>query len=376
MKIAVVIRKYGFIGGAESFAYELTERLAKRKGLEMHVFANQYRKENASVTFHKIPIIPFPRFLRPVSFAYFAGKKMTAQGFDLIHSHDWILEMDLFTMHGMTHEPWIKEVRKKPMSLFDRSMAQVEEKSIKASRLKMILPVSSLLKEELLKVYDIPESKIEVIHPGICAARFSALDPERSRYEIRRRHGLSARDLVVLFVGMNFEAKRLDLLLKAVAQLSVRRGEVSNLKLLVVGEGEKGPYMRLARDLGIANQVVFAGVTQEVEAYYMASDIFSLPSRHDGFGMAVLEAMLAGLPVVITRGVGARDLIESGRHGFVLSDEPSASDLGEKLAFLLKKDHRMRMGESAREVARRHTWENRADRVADIYYQIAGQKRL
>jgi UDP-glucose:(heptosyl)LPS alpha-1,3-glucosyltransferase len=371
MKIAVVIRKYGFIGGAESFVYELTERLAARKGIEIHVFANQWRRGNGFITFHKIPNVFFPRFMRPISFAYFAGKKIVAEDFDLVHSHGWIFDMDLFTMHGGLHEPWIKEVRHKSMSLFDRAMARVEEKGIKSSRLKMILPVSSLLKEELLRLYDIPESKIQVIHPGISATRFSALDPERSRQEIRRRHGLSTRDLVVLFVGMNFEVKRLALLLKAVADLSVRRNDNSNLKLLVVGKGKKRPYMKLARDLGIVNQVVFAGVAQKVEEYYVASDIFAMPSRNDSFGMVVLEAMMAGLPAIITGRVGARDLIESGKQGFVLSDDPSVSDVSEKLSFLLNKENRMRMGEGAREVARRQTWESRADQVAELYHQFA-----
>ena len=129
--------------------------------------------------------------------------------------------------------------------------------------------------------------------------------------------------------------------------------------------------MKLARDLGIVNQVVFAGVTQKVEEYYMASDIFTMPSRNDSFGMVVLEAMMAGLPVIITEMVGARDLIESGNQGFVLPDDPSVSDVSEKLSFLLKKENRMRMGESAREVARHQTWENRADQVGDLYDQFA-----
>ena len=371
MKIAVVISKYGLLGGAENFVFQLTERLAGREGIEIHVFANQWCRGNDSVTFHKIPNVFFPRFMRPISFAYFAGKKIVAENFDLVHSHAWIFEMDFFTIHGGLHEPWIKEVRRKSMSLFDRSMARVEAKGVNASRLKLILPVSTLLKEELLRFYDIPESKIHVIHPGISTARFSALDPERSLHEVRRRHGLSTGDLVVLFVGMNFEVKRLDLVLKAVADLSVRRNDNSNLKLLVVGKGEKGPYMKLARDLGIVNQVVFAGVTQQVEEYYMASDIFVMPSMNDSFGMVVLEAMMAGLPAIITETVGARDLIESGNQAFVLPDDPSVSDVSEKLSFLLKKENRLRMGESAREVARCQTWESRVDQVAELYDQFA-----
>ena len=103
----------------------------------------------------------------------------------------------------------------------------------------------------------------------------------------------------------------------------------------------------------------------------MASDIFAMPSMNDSFGMVVLEAMMAGLPVIITETVGARDLIESGNQGFVLPDDPSVSDLSEKLSFLLKRENRMRMGEGAREVARHQTWEIRADQVAELYAQFA-----
>jgi len=370
MKIAVVISKYGLLGGAENFVFQLTERLATREGLEIHVLANQWYRGNDSITFHKIPKVLFPRFMKPITFAYFAGKKIVAENFDLVHSHAWIFEMDFFTIHGGLHEPWIKEVRRKSMSLFDKSLARVEKRGVYAPRLKLILPVSTLLKEELLRFYNIPESKICVIQPGISIERFSALDPERSRHEVRRRHGLSTGDLVVLFVGMNFEVKRLDLVMKAVADLSVKKNNHSHLKLLVVGKGKNKRYMKLARDLGIVNQVVFAGVTQKVEEYYMASDIFAMPSMNDSFGMVVLEAMMAGLPSIITETVGARDLIESGKQGFVLPENPSVSDMSEKLSFLLKKENRERMGKSAREVARRQTWESRADQIAELYDQF------
>ena len=57
MKIAVVIPKYGSVGGAEGFAYEVTERMAKHEGLKLHVFANQWQSGKTSITFHKVPII-------------------------------------------------------------------------------------------------------------------------------------------------------------------------------------------------------------------------------------------------------------------------------------------------------------------------------
>ena len=377
MKIAVVIPKYGLVGGAEQFAYELTELLASNEDLEVHVFANKYRKGEAPITFHKVPIIPFPRFMRPISFAYFSREMIGSGNYDLVHSHDRVFRLDLLTMHGIPHKTWIKKARRKSLSLFDRSMAWVEAKGITGSHIPMILPVSSLVKDELLKLYDIPESKIRVIHPGVSTDRFSAFDQESCRHEIRQRHGLSPSDVVILFVGMNFEIKRLELVLKSMSHLVGRGNRNSNLKLLVVGKGNKERYLTIARDLGIVNQVIFAGVTRRVEEYYLASDIFTMPSQFDTFGLAVLEAMTTGLPVIITRNVGARDLIDPGIHGFVLGEDPSPFDLSKKLAFLLKKENRMRIGENARKVALQHTWDKAADEVADLYQKlIRGESAL
>ncbi len=368
MKIAVVIPKYGLVGGAESFSYEVTERLAARSGFEIHVFANQWLRGKSPISFHKVQILAFPRFLRQISFAYFSKKLIRTERFDLVHSHDRIFRMDLFTMHSIPHKTWIKEVRRKQLSLFDRSMAWVEEKGIFGSHTPVILPVSSLVKDELLKVYDIPESKIHVIHPGVSTNRFFALDKEDCRHEIREWHGLSQNDVVVLFVGMNFEIKGLELVLKGVAGLIRKEDKNSKLKVLVVGKGEKKRYIALCRKLGIANRIIFAGVTREVEKYYLASDIFTMPSRFDTFGLAVLEAMTAGLPVIITKRVGAKDLIDSGVQGFVLSDNPSPSDMTAALSSLMEYEERLKMGKNAQQVALKNTWDKTTDQVAKLYY--------
>jgi UDP-glucose:(heptosyl)LPS alpha-1,3-glucosyltransferase len=377
MKIAAVIPKYGLVGGAEGFAYELTERLARRKGFEIHVFANQWQSGKTSITFHKLPTISFPRFIRPISFAYSSNKWIRFKDYDLIHSHDRIFQMDLFTMHGLPHKTWVKEARCKPLSLFDRSTAWVEKKGIMGSAMRMILPVSTLVKDELLKLYDFPESKIRVIHPGVSEDRFSTFNQENRRHQIRQRHGLSPSDMVILFVGMNFEIKRLELVLKGMAHLVGRGNRNPNLKLLVVGKGNKERYVTMARDLGIVNRVIFAGVTHKVEDYYLAGDIFAMPSRFDTFGLAVLEAMMARLPVIITQTVGARDLIDPGVQGFILSGDPSPSDVAEKFAILMEKETRLKMGENAWKAALQHTWDKMVDEVEEIYQFLAkGKNRL
>ena len=103
--------------GAEGFARELTERLARDPRWEFHVFANRWVPGSDRIRFHKVPILSFPKFLTTPSFAYFADRRIRKAGIDLIHAHDRIFRADLFTMHGVPHRYWIREVRHKGMSL-------------------------------------------------------------------------------------------------------------------------------------------------------------------------------------------------------------------------------------------------------------------
>ncbi len=375
MKIAVVIPKFGLVGGAETFASKLTETLAQREDLHIHVFANQWSQGNSPITFKKIPIIPFPRFVRPISFAYFSKKRISLEEYDLIHSHDRIFSMDLVTMHGIPHERWIREVRRKSPGLFDRSTSWVEGKGLRGPPIPLVMPVSSLVKEKLIKQYDIPEARIQVIHPGVSMERFPVGHREKYRHEIRQMHGLSPHDMVCLFVGMNFEIKRLELVMRGIAGLGRADGTLGRVKLLVVGKGRMDWYRRMAYDLDISDNVIFAGVRHDVEKYFLASDFFAMPSTFDTFGLAVIEALAAGIPVIISRSVGARDLIEEGEQGFILKHNPSPDDFREKLTVLLNEDRRIKMGEKAREVALRHTWRHTADKVTDCYRLYASEKR-
>ncbi|MDZ7698354.1 MAG: glycosyltransferase family 4 protein [Deltaproteobacteria bacterium] len=367
MKVAVVIPKYGSVGGAEGFAFELVERLAARQEIDLHVFSNRCHPGAAPVTYHHVPILPFPRFMRQISFAWGARRLINHHNVDVIHSHDRIFRMDVCSMHGIPHRTWITETRKKRMTLFDRAMVWVEKKGLTSPPVPLILPVSHLVKRELLREYDILESRIQVIHPGVALERFSRLDQGACRREVRERHGLSADDVVALFVGMNFEIKRLSLTIKALGATVGRAQQGDRLKLLVVGQGNETRYRAEATHLGIGNRVIFAGVRENIEPYYLAGDFFVMPSVFDTFGMAVLEAMAAALPVIITEKVGARDLIKDGDEGFVLCADPSYRELSEKMACLLRQEKRLKMAKHARIVALEHGWETVTNRMFGLY---------
>ncbi len=374
MKVAVVVPRYGLVGGAEKVVFELTERLAVMENMEVHVFANSWRKGTAPVTFHRVPRVLFPRWLKPIAFAFMVDRMINSRRFDLIHSHDRIVNMDVFTMHGIPHRTWVREARKKKMSLFDLAVDRLERRGIQGSN-PFVLPVSSLVKDELLRVYRLPESRIRVIHPGMDPGVFNTTAIEGSRAAIRARFGFTDNDTVVLFVGMNFEIKRLDLVIDAIAAVSRFRTDCRPF-LLVVGRGPRDRYMARARKAGVGDRVVFAGVTDDMASFYAASDIFAMPSRFDTFGLVVLEAMAAGLPVIITENTGAKDLVKSGRQGFVLPVDASAENLAACIRRLMDKGVRSRMGRLAATAAADNSWENMASRVYDIYSRVGAAGKI
>ncbi|MCX7635790.1 MAG: glycosyltransferase family 4 protein, partial [Syntrophales bacterium] len=299
-RIAVVIPKYGLVGGAEGFVSALTERVAAvAPAYEFHVFANRWHVLSDRVTFHKVPILIFPKFLTTVSFAHFAARRMAATGVDLVHTHERIFSADIFTMHGIPHSTWIAEVRRKRPSLYDRATMKVERHLVEHPRCRLFLPVSQLAAEQFRRVYThIGDDRIEIMHPGVDTTLYKPIADRRAREDLRRSYGIGVNETLFLFVSMNFEVKGLDRIMTALSHLRTGTG-VQGWRLLVVGRGNVRKYRRRAEELGIKERVIFTGAVnrEALIPLYKAADGYCMLSAFDTFGLVVLEAMAAALPV-------------------------------------------------------------------------------
>ena len=153
--------------------------------------------------------------------------------------------------------------------------------------------------------------KCRIVPYSVDAGRFGAVDEAEV---MRLRAGWGAP--VLLCVAVLRYYKGLHILLDALRDIAAT--------LVIVGDGPEGPRLRaLADELGIAGRVHFAGRTahEDVAAYYQAADIFVLPShlRSEAFGIVLLEAMAAGLPLVTTEiGTATSAVNQHGRTGFVV----------------------------------------------------------
>ena len=173
---------------------------------------------------------------------------------------------------------------------------------------------------------------------------------------------------VILFLGRLQRVKGLDVLARSFVTVASRFPDAA---LLVVGPDEDGSGRRVEAVLaraGVLDRAVFTGqlVGSDKQAAFACADLFVLPSYVEAFSIAVLEALAAGLPVVLSERANFPELAERGA-GFVV--QPGDAAVTTAIGALLSDDHlRARMGRNGRAlVAERYTWPAIAEAFADLY---------
>jgi glycosyltransferase involved in cell wall biosynthesis len=217
------------------------------------------------------------------------------------------------------------------------------EKNLALPRFDRVYTVSQDMKMKILRGRTRAE-KIRVIHTGIDLA---LLAQGRSRAETRASLGIPPEAIVAGTVSRLFREKGHKHLLSAAALL---RDTHPGLWLLIVGKGDQRDVLeQQARELGIADRVVFAGFYDDIPGALRAMDIFTQPSvDHEGFPTAVLEAQAAGLPVVASDIGGTVETIHVGETG-ILVPPANAAALAEAIGGLCADGaRRARMAAAAR----------------------------
>jgi glycosyltransferase involved in cell wall biosynthesis len=246
-----------------------------------------------------------------------------------------------------------------------RAMWLYDARQIK--RVDRTLVLSEWTERELLKVYQTP---VSVVRSGMD----SSLRVPRDSEKIRQRFGIQHSDFVVLWLGIFMPHRRLEDAINALACL--RKRGVS-ARLLLAGSSsvfpEYGERLRtLARQLEVEEQVIFAGPVHEAEIadFYAAADVFVFPNVDQTWGLVVIEAMAAGLPVVVSTGSGVHEVLEDEKTALkVPPREPLA--IAEKLELLARNPaFRNSLADSGRQyVLSRFSWERYTQDMVEFFRQ-------
>ena len=202
------------------------------------------------------------------------------------------------------------------------------------------IAVSSATAAKLVEVQGVPRERVAVIP--------NALDPERERRARETPVERARRVLTVARLAASERYKGVDDVIRA---LPAVLADVPDTRYVVVGDGDDRPRLEaLAREAGVADRVTFAGRASdaELDRELRSAAVFAMPSGGEGFGIAYLEAMAYGVPVVAARSGGAPEVVGDGEAGFLVPYGDVAA-IADRLATLLRdEEQRRRLADGAR----------------------------
>ena len=368
MKIGITC--YPTYGGSGALATELGLDLARR-GHEVHfiTYAMPFRLRGYTerVYFHEVDTITgryplFEHFPYTLALASKQHEVAVQQKLDVLHVHYAIPHATtaylarqmmgtgqrlkvITTLHG-TDITLVGQ---------EASFHAITKFSIERS--DAVTAVSAYLRDETIRAFGCEQCRISVI------PNFVNLEEYRPRVEVRR-DGLAPLDHKLVTHISNFrEVKRV----KDVVRVFARIRRAMPATLLMIGDGpERDDAEREARELEVAGDVRFLGRLDSVAELLQQSDLFVLPTQSESFGLAALEAMACGVPVVGSRAGGLPEVVEDGVSG-ILEPPGSVEAMGRRAVELLRDPARHgTMVEAA--VARSRLFD--ADRIVPMYESL------
>jgi UDP-glucose:(heptosyl)LPS alpha-1,3-glucosyltransferase len=281
--------------------------------------------------------------------------------------HNDVLAGDVYVNHGIVlaamrarGRPLLRMLRN-PLHLFTWARDSVRFTSRAHRKVVNLTHDEDLL---LRRTYRRLRPPTVVIGNGVDTRHLRPPTPTE-REAARRGYGFTPDNLVVLFVGHEFDRKGLPLLIDALS------GAPDRFRLLVVGGTSDlvDSARRHAERAGIADRVRLIGPLADPAAAFKAADLFGLPSAYESFGLVVLEAMAYGLPVMATAVGVVPDVVRDGDNGYVLAH---VTDIGAALTRFTTAE-RTAMAESARATAEAHDWPKVAQRYLELLEELGAE---
>ena len=336
MKIAMFADSYRPVVDGAVVAMENVCTGLERRGHEVVILApDTSNKENTGRRVHYLPSAAFRQYpgyrvvIAPSNFMELVRNERV----DIIHSHGLasmaILSLTaaraldiphLLTFHTMAHEG-IQHYS--PIRIREDIISQMVWIYLRnlLKRPEVVIAPSRPVKDELL-ANRVRMKACEVVPTGIDTARFS---PEKYDKKFLEKYGLGGGKRVLLHVGRLSREKRLDIVLKAIAELAPKEPD---LHLMVVGSGPAADHFKeTASKLGISSRVVFTGFLkdEDLPVAFASCEALVIASTFETQGLVVLEALASGTPVVGVRYRAIPEFIQEGKNGCLFDQDDCAS---------------------------------------------------
>ncbi len=318
MRIGVLC--YPTFGGSGVVATELGMALAK-KGHQVHFISYKQPVRlsgfSENVFYHEVIQADYPLFEQApyesalvstiVDVATFANLDLLHVHYAIPHAAVAYLAQQILMEKGV-HLPFVTTLHGTDITLVGRTKAFAPIVEFSINKSNAVTSVSSSLKDQTMSTFNIA-NEIEVVPNFIDFARFRIQDKSHFKKAIA-----PSGEKLIIHVSNFRKVKRI----KDVILIFQRILEHIPAKLLMVGDGpERQKYEGLCREMGICDEVHFLGKQNAVEELLSVSDLFVLPSEKESFGLAALEALACGVPLVTSNAGGLPEVNMNGFSGYL-----------------------------------------------------------
>lgn len=249
---------------------------------------------------------------------------------------------------------------------------EYEEAVFAGKQLTEVLILSPHQRTTFEKYYPGCGSRLHQVPPGISVDRKVDAIDEKIRIQLRTELGLAPDTKLLLQIGSGFRVKGVDRALRAMAALV--QPKLENCHYLLIGQDNPAPYLRLAKKLGISEQFTVLGGRDDIPRFLAAADLLLHPAYSESAGYTLLEATIAGLPVLTTSTCGYAFHIEQAKSGLVCNDPFEQSQLNNYLAQMLDDLGTADWSKNGLEYGRRDELYSQASAVADFFDEFSARE--
>ena len=354
MKILMLTWEYPprIVGGIARVVHDLSKRLIK-DGHEVTVVTYRdgdtpYYENDKGVDVYRVDnymISPnnFIEWIMQLNFNMVAkaSEIIEKQGkFDVIHAHDWLVANSAKTLKNSFGIPLVCTIHAtesgRNSGIHDETQRYINDTEwMLTYESTEVIVNSNFMKGHVQGLFGLPFDKINVVPNGINLTNFNGIERD---YEFRRQY---ARDeeKIILYMGRLVYEKGIQHLIAAMPKIL---GSYNDAKLIIAGKGGMlDELKREAENLGVANKVYFTGYldSKQVQKMYKCADVAVFPSTYEPFGIVALEAMLAGVPAVVSDVGGLNEIVEHRVTG-MKSYAGNANSIADSILTLLF-DHQL-----------------------------------
>ena len=330
MKILMLTWEYPprIVGGISRVVHDLSHRMI-RDGHDVTVITYRdgnmpYYEDDIGVKVHRVDnymIQPnnFIDWIMQMNFNMVAKATeiIAKEGkFDVIHAHDWLVAYAAKTLKHSFNTPIVATIHAtengRNSGIHDETQRYINDSEwLLTYEATEVIVNSNFMKNDLQRIFGLPYEKISVIPNGINLNNFSGVERD---YDFRRQYAMD-NEKIILYLGRLVYEKGIQHLIGAMPKIL---NNYHDAKLVVCGRGGMIDELRKeVNQLGIANKVYFAGYcdSKKVQKMYKCADIAVFPSTYEPFGIVALEAMLAGVPTVVSDVGGLNEIVDHGITG-------------------------------------------------------------